>query len=197
MRTFGGPELQLGVNVPQMPPRHDLPAGQAAPQDPQFAGSIDVLTHVPPQTDGADVGQLQVPPEHVRPPVHVEVALVHAPQCVESVLVSMHLPVPQSTVPPLQTSWHVPATQVLPVVVQSLPQDPQFFESLLLSLQTAGVPHAMKPVPHEAVHDVTPAVVLHTSPAAHFLPQTPQLLMSDVMSRHVPLQFVRPDPQLV
>jgi hypothetical protein len=64
---------------------------------------------------------------------------------------STQVPVPQSVVPPAQTNLHVPPTQVLPVVVQSLPHEPQFFESLFTSLQTAGVPQAAKPVPQVAV----------------------------------------------
>jgi len=87
----------------------------------------------------------------------------------------------QAVVPPEQTSEHVPSTQVFPVVVQSVPQEPQFFESFLTSLQTAGVPHAAKPVAQVATQE--PA--LQTLPDPQTTPHAPQLLMSVVRSRHV------------
>jgi len=47
-----------------------------------------------------------------------------------------------------------------------------------------------------AEHDVVHTLPTHFVPAAHFVPQAPQLASSLVVSRQTPEQFVRPPPQL-
>jgi hypothetical protein len=67
------------------------------PHEPQWFGSLLVLTHVPPQSvsDGVLGGQPHCPPEQTSGEVHV---VPHAPQLLLSYCVSMQVP-PQLVVP--------------------------------------------------------------------------------------------------
>ncbi len=72
-------------------PTHTSPAAHAAPHAPQFARSVSVSTHVPPQSVSPawhDSSHCPVP-LHTSPAAH---AAPHAPQCARSVFVSTHRP---------------------------------------------------------------------------------------------------------
>jgi hypothetical protein len=99
--------------------------GQLCPHEPQFVGSLAVLTHAPPQTV---LGLLQT---HL-PLLHVKFGpqvLPQAPQLLGSLLVLMHAPL--HTVP---AQAHEPFLQVKPVA-QAVPHAPQFDASLLTLVQ--------------------------------------------------------------
>jgi len=65
------------------PPRMHVPPVQALPHDPQFALSVCVLTHVPPQLTSGE-GQMHWPPAQIVPPVHL---IPQPPQLFGSVFV--------------------------------------------------------------------------------------------------------------
>jgi hypothetical protein len=64
-------------------------------------------------------------------------------------MVLVHVP-PQLVSPLPHTSVHTPATQLFPLVVQSVPHPPQFFGSFLVS--THDDPHNVDPPSHTTLH---------------------------------------------
>jgi hypothetical protein len=111
----------------QVPLRQTLPGSQTTLQPPQFAGSLLVGMHWPPQGDWYS-GHAHAPATHA-PPVHV---FPQPPQFCVSVSVLTHLP-PQSTRGEGQTQF--PPEQTLPPP-HFLPQPPQLFGSVSVKKQS-------------------------------------------------------------
>ena len=94
----------------QLPPLHEVPPEQTLPQVPQFALSVLVIAHAPPEHWVDPVGQLEVQLLLLQTgvaPVHVVVQL---PQWVASDWTQL---LPQRRSPALHTHW--PAVQLWPV----------------------------------------------------------------------------------
>jgi hypothetical protein len=78
---------------------------------------------------------------------------------------------------------------------QTLPHEPQFEESLVVSMHAAAPPsppHEVRPAPHVVPH----MLPVHVSPAAHLLPQPPQLFGSTVVSKQDMPHIVVPPPHV-
>jgi hypothetical protein len=118
--------------------------------------------------------------------------LLHAPQLLLSVCVSMHVR-PQSVCDPAHTQR--PAAQVSPAP-QAAPQAPQLVALVCRSTQLgAGALGAQSvcPAAHVGLAG-THAPVRHRSLAAHALPHAPQCIGSAWTSAHVAPQSVCPAP---
>jgi hypothetical protein len=104
-----------------------------------------------------------------------------------------HVAMAGSPQPPLftvQASVQLPAPQASPVS-QTLPQDPQLFESFCSSTQ--ALPHDVKPELQAEPHALPEQVgVAFGSDVVQTLPQAPQLFTSVVVSVHTPPQNPRP-----
>jgi len=177
------------------PPGHETPHAPAA----QTSPVAHALEHTP-QLVLSLLRSLQIPEHEVSPvPQLVEhapplqtcpvgQALPHVPQFVGSFFVSRHVPEQSLRSEPHVVS-HLLPTQSWPAA-QTLPHVPQFSRSLVRLAQVrvpvpaSPPPHSASPPPHDSWH--LPA--LQTSPAAHFVPQAPQLSRSVSSVAHVPLQ---------
>jgi hypothetical protein len=163
----------------QMPWLHDSPTPQAWPQDPQFAGLVEVSTQTPEQLARPVVQHL--------PRVQVWLAVqnvAQVPQCRSSVWRSTHrgLAPAQKVAPAPQLHAalvHVPRPHFTP-------QAPQFISSDERSTQ---VPEQFT-VP---VGQHLPA--LHVWPPAQVVSHAPQFAGSVSVFTHAPAQLVRPAPQ--
>ncbi len=149
------------------------PAGQFWPQAPQLAGSVVRSAQVPPQSVGAEAGQVQAPEMQLARVAHW---LPHAPQLFTSLASSAH------TVPQLTCvgsgQKQAPVVHTAPVG-QSCPQVPQLFGSVCRS--THVLPHAFGGVPAVPQGWQTPET---QTPAPHARPQAPQLFGSLDKSKH-------------
>ncbi len=106
--------------------------GQALPQLPQFAESVNVDVQTSPHT------RIPKPQDMAThdPPTHISLlvqAIPHPPQLAESLFVFTHEPL-QLVVPKPQVAWQVPNEQTW-VDVQAVAQLPQCIGSLNVSTQ--------------------------------------------------------------
>jgi hypothetical protein len=124
---------------------------QALPQEPQFARSELVLTHVPLQMVWP-VGHVHIALMHVAPVAHT---VPHAPQFLASVCVDVQEPL-QFVWPAPQVETHVPFEQAWPAE-QAWPHWPQFLGSAASLLQTPA--HSVSPTGHTQVAPVQDAPV--------------------------------------
>jgi hypothetical protein len=118
-------------------------------------------------------GSSTVPPGMVThaPFVHVPLhGLLQPPQCVLLVIVSTHAF--EHSIWPAAEQPHVPALQTEPAG-HALPHVPQFSALVIVSTH-APSEHSVSPVPQSDWQELP----LHTCPAAHFVPQPPQLFVS-------------------
>jgi hypothetical protein len=103
----------------------------AVPHAPQFAGSVEVSMHVPPQS--ASGGRQVLVATHA-PAVQTWAAVhatPHAPQFASSLEVSTHV-VPQAARGAVQAVTHAPAVQTS-FAAQETPHAPQFASSVCVS----------------------------------------------------------------
>jgi hypothetical protein len=217
VRVFTHPPAQRRVPLGhiddvgwQLPPAHAWPDAHGLPHPPQFAGSLEVSTHVAPHADRPGL-QPQLPAAHTCALLHV---FPQSPQLTGSVVTSVQR-MPQ--VLAVLGQVQVPPTQAS--VPQSVPHAPQFRGSLVVSTHRppqvaplhAHLPEmqalaAPQPSPHapqlfgsferslqpplqltRPAGQVAPHIPApHTCPAAQRVPQEPQLFGSDAVSVHRP-----------
>jgi hypothetical protein len=157
---------------------------------PQYVLFVFGSTHVPPQSSSPLPHEVAQTPEPLQtsPPPHITPELAPwqfplAPQCVLSVVGSMHAPSHDSS-PGGQFASHVPASQLVPLL-HVLSHAPQFSLSLCsfvhVPLQTS------RPVWHDSAHTPAP---LQTEPAPHWFPHAPQFALSVSTSTQA-------DPQVI
>jgi hypothetical protein len=167
--------------------------GQAVSQLWQWAGSLAVSTHEPPQFV-VPAGQLLV---HL-PSLHASLVahgLSQPPQLAGLLLVSTQAE-PHSAKPCSQLAAHAPSTQMampLAGASQACPHLPQFWASVAKSAQAE--PHRSKPASHLKPHSLAAQVAAPLRGMGHAMPQALQLSGLEVTSMHEPLQLVRPPLQ--
>jgi hypothetical protein len=188
-----GPPLQVLAAL-QVLATQVSPAGHAAPQPPQFLGSVAVLAHPVGQHcwDAAQVGPpLQVRTTHA-PLTHRAPgaqAMLQPPQLFGSVMMStqplgQHSSVPVHTWPPLHCTFptHMPSRQPMPAP-QGMLQPPQLFWSMVVSTQPPFGQQFSEP--GQLGPPLQPGLQVlaeHESPAGQALLQPPQLFESLVVS---------------
>ncbi|GAC1352621.1 MAG: hypothetical protein NVSMB1_17320 [Polyangiales bacterium] len=166
------PPAHMHAPIEQVPP-----APQEMPHPPQFFASLVVSMHPTPGHNFDPDAQVQTPAEQVPPAPHT---LPQLPQLLGSVALVTHFadaPKPHNTSPAVgQVHFPVPnefGLHVVPVT-QTLSQPPQFFESVVVSMQTP---------PHNAVglvHVTSLGVSPNTSPAVSPFLVSPVLSPVDV-----------------
>jgi hypothetical protein len=137
---------------------------QAAPQEPQFVGSLGRSEHTPLQSvaGGSHVPPVHWPLTHALPPGQ---PWKQVPQLLGSLLTSTQ-PM-QFMSPGGQTHW---LFEHVVFGAQRKPQPPQLFGSLVVSMHRPG-PHSVCPGEHGETQ--TPFVQLKSG--GHALPHAPQL----------------------
>jgi hypothetical protein len=154
---------------------------QTFPHVLQSFGLLVVSTQVPPQRAGADAGHPEtheyVPPELAHTGVLPVQALPQEPQS-DAVVSGTQAPL-QSVYPVLQAKVHALLTHTAfafaAPVVQTTPQVPQFFASLVVSTHALPL-HSVGVAGGQAERQVNaPPELAHTSFAAHAFAQPPQL----------------------
>lgn len=156
-------------------------APQLVPQAPQFAGSVLVSVHVPPQEVWPPV-QVQTPALHELPGAH---GMLQPPQLTTSVSVSTQL-FSHWVSPAAQLSVQVPWEQTSPAP-QTVPHVPQFWPSDWVLVQPLG--QALRP----STQAQAPAV--HSVPASQAKPQEPQCEGFVDVATQVPAQSSKPAAQ--
>ncbi len=175
-------------HVGQLPATHGTPVAHDIPQRPQFAGSSDVSTQLPPHGISPIVQiNRHIPRTHDVPPAHV---IPHAPQFIGSLSTLAHA-APQRMVPAGHGDMQAPPTHTASVG-HAREQAPQLLGSLDVS--THRPPHGTDgAMQRTVVHspETQMSLVAQTSR------QLPQCDRSAVMSVSQPsmrlsLQFPRP-----
>lgn len=151
LSQFAKPALQEAiVHVPAVQAGVPFATKQTEPQEPQLLGSVDVFTHVLPQSTWP-AGQVQTPLTHDVP---IGQACPHMPQLLGSVEVLTHV-VPQRTSPGGQV--HMPLEHTSPIE-HTCPHMPQFIGSVAGLMQM--LPQTICPIGHCVVEVVLLVVVV-------------------------------------
>lgn len=160
------------------PAEQTWPGAHAWPQAPQLAGSDEVFTQEPPQTDWP-AGQAQAPAEHVAPEAQ---AFAQPPQLAGSVAVLTQAPL-QDDVP----GGHAqePFTQEAPPA-QAIPHPPQLAAFVVVST------HAPLQFFVGGLQEPEQTPALQTSFRGHTLPHVPQFFGSDFTSTQPPQALAVP-----
>lgn len=176
------PCAQVAAHLPCE--QRGVPPVHCTPQPPQLYGLFAWLTQVlPPFWLGHD----EKPGRHTQDPSEQYWVLahwvLHPPQWVGLSWVSKQAvkdpPLNVQALSPASHS-HLPALQVWKLALQAVAQAPQCAISLLRS--THWFPHRVCPWGHSHFPE------LHDAPAAHLVPQPPQLFTSLEASEQTPLQ---------
>lgn len=153
-----------------------------------FATPVVQVLHAPPFPQAAGVVPIEQTPDAQQPLPH---DVPQPPQLFESVCSSTHAPL-QLEKPLLHATTHAlfeqDAVALATVVVQAVPQAPQWLASLVVSAHV--LPHSVGVVlgQPEAQAEATQTGV--PASALHWVEQPPQWFASFVRLTHVPEQFV-------